>query len=392
MAGLIREAEDFLAQLDRALWSLSPAHREAVLLEMRGHFEEHMAEGRLYLLSTLERMGSPAEIARAFVEAAGHRWHSRPANDDNLPITIVQSRELRQYRAPRQRLPIPEMIETFRLTVMAARNGFWSIGALLVPALTAAGFLIGIDQLSNGAQTIPIWAVTATRSTLLALALVAAYRALLTHDDLIWNISKETGRFSAALLAMIGLGGIAYLGMLTAIRDVLQLPPGSTVTDFLSTCLGLGVAIVAFLISIRLQPWAVGLAIDDDRINLSTSWLGTSGRIRELMTGWLIFVAPLAIAHGALQILISITPYTVYIKMGLAISAIDAIVTTLLVIAIAVLNTIAFRWVVDEAIPDAAAFSTIHPTAEQVAEMRSIMKSIIDQRRMAKRFRTTPIA
>lgn len=388
MSELTREAEDYLARLDRALWPLSPSQRQAVMLEIRCHLEERFERGSLHLMSSLEHMGPPEEIARAFVEAAGRKWHTRPANDDQLPAVIRQTTLPIVYKPRRAPLPIREMIDKFRRTYQASRNGIWSIFAVLIACLTATNFLVGIDKLSAGADGMPMWFVISARLTVTILAMVAAYRALLTQDDLIWNWTSASARFAAATIGMLGLTTVIFLGVQSVIASISPFAVGSAPSVAINAMTVLGIVTASAITYLRIQPWVVSQAIDDDRVTLAISLQGTSDKMRHLVTGWMVFVGPLILIHAVISMAMSAMPYQAFIENGLAICMLDALVSALILMAVTILNSIAFRWTVNEPIPDASPFSTITPTNEEVARMREILKAHIEQRRMAKFVRT----
>jgi hypothetical protein len=383
MSNLTRDAEDYLAKLAKALWQLTPQERSTILLELRGHFADRQAQGRLHLLSTLDHMGPADAIAREFVEAAGRQWHSMPANENgkNLPAVVVRSNVPVAYKPRRELLPVRRIIEESLQTYAAARNGIWSICAVLIPCFIALNFVAGLQRINADMDSAPLWTFMAVRGVLIVAALVAAYRALLTQDDQIWAVSGSTVKFAGAALGMLATGWFLFLGFAAAADSALGLASGSWMRTGVDIAGGCAIATLLASAYLRIQPWAVGLAIEDPKASFIASLIGTAGRWRALITGWLIFVVPLLLIASVVNAATRGVPDGLFVNYGLALCMLDAVTSTALVLAIAMLNVIAFRWALDHPIPEAAPFSTRGGTAEEISRIRETMIEMLKDKR-----------
>lgn len=358
-------AESFLRQLADALWPLSAAERQAILLELRGHLAERWHQGAEPLERALAALGAPDELARAFVDAgAGDTYRQVgmrgralvPAELPDMPAV------------PHRRLSVREIVDEVRATLLASRDGLLMVGALLVTVLTATNFLGWTAKLLPG-STLSEGPVMAIRVGAALLALAAAYRAALSAERPLWTIDLSTLRFAAAALGALGATVMGVLGI-SALAAALG--AGAAVRSAAAIMAVVGFSIVL----LRIHPWIAGLAADRREMTLRASWRGTEGRMTDIVKAWLLLVLPLYLLHAALNAaaLFAVPLGEAHLALALA----DAVVATAMTLAAVMLNATVFRWAAGEPIPPPRPFATERPPEELVEQARIRLRRLIE--------------
>ena len=364
MTGLLSaEAELYLRQLEKELWPLGSAEREAILLELRGHLEACSSHGALRLAEALASMGTPDEFARAFVvEGAGDaRRRAGLPGRDLVPLAPPP-----EFARTPDKMRLGEMIAQVRATFRASRPGFFLIGALLVGLLTATNFAAFMHELRPGIVA-QIWPVMLVRVVVVVMALAAAYRALLTEEHRIWAIDMSTFRFAGGLIAVGAATILTVLAVMVPAKAVLALLP-ETPALVLRALLILVLLGAISAILLRIQPWLVGLAIDRRDVTLRTGLQETRGKMLAIVKAWAVLVLPLYVLHFALTAgALSWKPFN---PGHLMIAGVDGVVSALILIAAACLNATIFRWAAHEAVPPARPFAPELPEEQMVDEAR----------------------
>ncbi len=362
------DAEIFLARLADELRPLGHEEREAVLLELRGHFEERQRQGRQHLLSAIDHMGSPATLAHEFIEAsaAAMRGPPVPAPGVYLPAVIANSNLPTAYHRGVPRLRIGEMIGDIRATYEAIGDRWWSVCVVLVAGFTVCSYISALGNFIPDQDALPDWLILLVRLALSLAGWAAAYRCIFGKDDEVWQLDKPAIRFGAvasALFAIQVVVPMVAMNIATALGviGVDPLLPFYLQPAVLLLNIAVGVA------TLRFQPWAVSLALGKG-ISLRESWQGTAGKTGALIAGWFIIVAPFYVVHLLLAIAAVHVPTQEMVRYGMLISIADALAAMCSVLATALLNAMVYRWVVREPIPPARPFSSTRPTDAQIAE------------------------
>jgi hypothetical protein len=368
MVTVNRDAETFLARLASHLRSLSFDEREALLLELRGHLLERQQQGPDHLRAALDEMGAPEILAREFVEAnrIAMRRNDEAQRPVLLPSAIANSNLSSIYHRGVPRLAIREVMQDFRATLAATSDGLWGACAFLVAGFTITGFITTLQSVLPGHIAAPAWLILSARLGIAIIGSAAAYRCILGADDKVWHLDLPLIRYGFAslllMLAMLGSSSVFRGGAewLTAVTGGLM-DPGFHMPMAVIGWVGM------MLFVLRLQPWAISLAMDRPISSLS-SWRGTAGKGSALLAAWAIVVAPPLLAHFGLYFGALRLPPDVMISFGLLISFIDGVVAMAVTIASTMLNAMVFRWVAREPIPAARPFSSTRPSDAQIAE------------------------
>lgn len=367
------QAEQYLKELERALWPLGSDERETILLELRTHLADCGAKGAERLEAALASLGTPEECSRAFVIEGAGETYRRAGLPGRALVPIGPPPEFaRKPESFGVREVLGQMVATFR----ASRREYWAIGALLLTVLTATNFLSYLHALSPGIVE-DIWPIMLVRTLVVVAALAAAYRASLTEDHRVWSLDLSTLRFGAGLTALtLVSAGSVLLVMMAANPALALLPPtAGAVAKGALILLLLALLACAYL---RLQPWLVALAIDRKDVTLQTALNETRGKTLTIVRAWAAFVFPLYAVHFALTAAaINLSPIG---EVHLALAALDGIASMAVAIVAALLNAVVFRWVVGEPIPAPLRFSDALPSERHVAEARARLLQHIEAR------------
>ncbi|HEV2080393.1 MAG TPA: hypothetical protein VGR19_10935 [Allosphingosinicella sp.] len=361
------QAEQYLRDLERALWPLGSDERETILLELRGHLAGCAEQGGARVNEALRSLGTPEECSRAFVvEGAGeaYRRAGMPAR------ALVPLGPPPEFSRKAESLSIREVTAQVLATFRASRREYWAIGALLLTVLTATNFLSYLHSLRPGIVE-DIWPIMLIRAAVVIAALAAAYRASLTQDQPVWGVNLSTLRFGAGLAALTVLAvGLVLLVVTAAMPLLASLPAaGAAVGKALLVLVLLAFCSAAYL---RLQPWLVGLAIDRREVTLKKALVETRGKTLTIVKAWAVLVLPLYLLHFALTAAaMNWAPIT---ALHLALAGLDGIASMGVAIVAALLNAAVFRWVVREPIPAPLPFSQDWPSDNHVEEARARLK------------------
>jgi hypothetical protein len=362
-------AETYLRQLAKELWPLSPEEREMILLELRDHLNGRTRQNAL--AEALAGLGEPHDLARAFVDAgAGDTYRQVGMPGRSLvPVEPPPSFEIARPLTTR------EIIAAVKATLAGSRDGLFLVSAVLVTILTGPNWGLWVDELRPNAE-LAAWPLMAVRVIVLILSLAAAYRIVLTDEERSWEVDLSTFRFGGALLALLALTvGGAGLAIVVTTR-LASLAGVSEPVAFAIRVITMFVALAFFsCAAFRLQPWAAALATGRRDLTLKRAWRGTSGRIPEIVRGWAILVLPPYLLHFALTVLaLKVIPFGPF---HLLIAAADAVASMAVALAVVLLNSTVFRWVVGEPTPGLRPFSSEPPSAEMVEQARLRLHRLI---------------
>jgi hypothetical protein len=370
-------AETYLRQLDRELWPLSSEERETILLELRGHLIGRAAQGEERLAEALAALGPPPELARAFVDAGAGDTYRQVGLPGRSLVPVGAEHE---YGNAARRLSFSDILAQVRATLLASRNGMLLVGAVLVTTLTATNFLRWLEKLAPEPTT-PAWPFMLVRAAAVLLALVAAYRIVLSKDDESpWAVNLATLRFAGAILAIFAftIGGVTLAGL--AVRS-LATAAGASGAALGAARLATVVLALAFFscAALRVQPWAAAQAIGRRDVRLQTVWRGTSTRLWDIVRGWAMLVLPLYLAHFAITYAaLEVVPFG---AGQLALALVDALAAAGAAIAAVLLNATVFRWVTGEPIPAPRPFGTEQPSEELVEQARVRLRGLLEAAR-----------
>lgn len=255
-----------------------------------------------------------------------------------------QPRDVREgavYADEAQSLTLRALLAEVRNTLRKSQKRIWTVPAVLVPVVavfTYLGFVRALrpELIEYG------WIITMARLSISAIAMVAAYRAILTRDPNIWRLDRATLRFAAGAALIVGLAaGIIILCGLwaSAFSRALAVQPGVAMT--LRAAVFTFAAMLVSIAFLRAQPWLAALAIDRREITLQRSWLATTNMTRVLISAWLLLVMPLMIAHAALMLVTMRLPWASAIHGPTAMAA--ALLVAALAVVTALLNATIFR-------------------------------------------------
>lgn len=347
--GLPPHALRYLDRLAEALRPLDPRHRDAILLELRGHLVDCWERGPHRLDEALASMGEPASFARGFL-ALGM---PNPAAGSLVSTGVVASND-------------PGLVDGLKHTLASARHGLWTVGLVLFCALTVSDFA-AFGPFGPGAKA----GMLALRLAAVVAALAAGYRLMLRVEVKPWRLDLAIVRFAAA--ASAGLALVA--GILLAVRLGLVplLPPEIGVPLLVATIAGCALA------GLRLQPFLVGLAAGRTGFGVARIWSGMAGRTAKAAQLWLLAVLPLFVLHAAINLVVRRWDMDPGLLLGLA--GIDALVATAMAILAMAINVMAFRWVAGEPLPPAEPFASAAPGAEEVERQRALLLHLLRESR-----------
>jgi hypothetical protein len=362
-------AEQYLRQLEKALWPLSSGEREAILLELRGHLHGRAAQGEAALASAIAGLGDPEALAREFAFAGtgeGLRKAGLPGRA-LVPIAIPED-----VRAQRPRLTVRDIVAQVNATRLASRDGLQLVGAVAVATLTGTNFLLALAQPGSGAE-VEAWPVMIVRVIAIVAAMAAAYRIVLGDDREPWAPKLSTFRFAAGQVGLLA-GIVGAVLLLVAPLSLIGSPPAVRTAAAL--------AAVAFFscAAMRVQPWLAALAIDRRDLTLASVWRGTNGRLWDIVRGWAVLVLPLYLVHillSALMVKAVSSP-----AAQLALAGLDGIAAACALIAAILLNATVFRWVARESIPEPRPFATEPPSDEFVLAARIKLDRLFEASRL----------
>jgi len=365
------QAEQYLRDLERALWPLGSYERETILLELRGHLVGCAEQGGARVNEALKSLGTPEECSRAFVIEGAGETYRRAGMPGRALVPLGPPPE---FARKAENLSIRQVVGQVVATFRASRRVYWAIGAVLLTALTATNFL-SYAHSAGGGSAGGIWPIMLIRAAVVIAALAAAYRASLTDDQPVWGVDLSTLRFGAGLAAVTLAAVAAVLLVMTAATPLLASLPaaGASLVKALLILVLLALCSCSYL---RLQPWLVGLAIDRREVTLKRALLETRGKTLVIVRAWAVLVLPLYMLHFALTAAAMnwapITP----LLLGLA--ALDGLASMGVAIVAALLNATVFRWVTDEPIPAPLPFSQDMPSDQHVEEARARLKRHIE--------------
>jgi hypothetical protein len=363
-------AEQYLRDLERALWPLGSDERETILLELRGHLAGCVEQGPDRLAEALRNLGTPEECSRAFVvEGAGERYR-RAGLPGRALVPVGPPPEF--VRRP-ESLGIRDIVAQVRATWRGSRSEFWAIGALLVTAFTATNVGVYMYELRPGIVA-EVWPIMIVRLLVILAAMAAAYRAILTDDQRIWHLDLSSLRFAGGMLALAALAFVVLVPAKAALA--LLLPPDM----FWVGRIVMMILLLAYSVAcLRLQPWIAGLAIERRGVTIGRSLEGMDGKTMAILKGWLVFVFPLCLAHivisAAALDAVAFRPYHLWL------AALDAIASAGLAIGATLVNATAFRWVTGEPIPAPPSFNPEVPDERFILEARARLQRHIDANR-----------
>jgi hypothetical protein len=352
-------AERFLFALARKLSSLSSAERDTVLLELRSHLADRAAQGETALDAALSALGDPAELAAGFDQRDGARMAPVPG----------------RFAMPERRMRVREVLLEVRATFLASRDGLMMVGLVLTAVAAAATLLWWTDLRVRGPSFEGSVALAVQWAASL-LAYCAGYRIVLADKGRPWRIAASTFRFAAAMTAVdaISLAGtfgidrlVTTLIMAAGSNDAVVTigrPAWSTLATLLFFC-----------ITLRIQPWLVALAIERRDVTIGASWRGTSGRMLNILRGWVVVVLPLYILHLGLH---SYALEHAPVGLGMIPLAVMAgILSVSIALAAILLNATIFRWAVGEPIPSPRPFATEPADPLTVEECRARLAMLL---------------
>lgn len=376
MSGLSLEAERFLSDLRRALSTVEEAEREAILLELRGHLEHRQDQGALQ--EALAGLGDPVCVAASFIEAhqAAAANGSPTVTAVHLPTVFSSSSWALNYTQRVPRLGLQELAANLRASWRASRDEIWSICAVLFAGLLVTDFLAALLSSDSIASEAPRAAALCARTAVATAGLVALYRAFLTDDQPVWGFDGGLARFATASIGLLGVSVLA-VGIVTGFAATLHAALGGTTLPMPARLLiALGVALPISCASLRLQPWLVDAALGSRRLSLRLCWLLTERRMKGLVPSWLVTVAPLFALHGATSSLIQGLSRDSLVRFGLGLCALDAIFTIAMMLAIAALNSISYRSVLREPIPDAFLYASPYARRSRARAASPVMRIV----------------
>lgn len=368
MAPLSPVAEAFLARLAKQLRPLSPDEREAVLLELRSHLGERQRQGMDVLRAALDDMGSPETLAKEFIEATmtAMRDNPSPPRPVLLPPVIVNSNLPAIYRRGVPRLAVGEIIQDLSDTFAATGDGLWGACAFLVAGFTVTGFVAMLHGTMPDHVAIPTWLMLGIRLAISIVGSAVAYRCILGQDESVWHVDMPIIRFTLAsmvlMLVIFAPSNFLQSGLAWAGAD-----SGEHAMPFYHQPLSLLLWISTTLIALRLQPWAVSLALDRP-ITRRSSWEGTAGKSGALAVAWGVTVGPALLAHIGMTFVSVRLPAEAATSFGLLICFVDSLIAMAMTVAATLLNAMTYRWVTREPIPAPRPFSSTRPTDAQIAE------------------------
>ena len=384
MMQLHHAAETFLARLDDNLGLLSGDEREAVLLELRGHFLELQHQGPEHLHSALNDMGPAESLAGAFVDASvtAMRRTEPPPRGVMLPAVIANSNLPGMYRREVPRLNVREIVRDFRATLDATGDGLRGVCAFLVAGYTITAFLGSVHQLMPGQVSTPSWLLFAARIGIGIIGTAAAYRCILGKDDEVWQIDLPMIRYAlASILLALVIFGPSHITLEIQQARITDMPgPYPFYHQPASLLLWIAISVLA----LRLQPWAVSLVLDRP-ISGRSSWSGTCGKTMDLAFAWVTTVAPPLLVHLVVSLAVLQLSPLLLTRFGVLICFVDALAVMAMTIAAAIINSMTFRWVVREPIPAPRPFSTTRPTDAQIAESNMRFQRVLVEKWRADR-------
>jgi hypothetical protein len=324
-------AEAWLAALAHELWPLASDERAAVLAELRGHLIERAAAGSIE--ETLTALGTPAALAAAY-DVPGRPGRGLAPFPEGFSSGGKKS--------------LGALLSDMRATLRASRNGLPLVGALLFTVLTATSFLLWMDARMPqvGVETAPLMLV---RLGAVLMAFSAAYRLALSPTERTWAVDRGFLAFCVAFV----LGSLVSVGVALAVgRGAGWLAHSENVRRFA----GLGMLAGMSCALLRVQPWLAALGARRGGFGLRDCWRGTRGRMATIVGAWAALILPLYLLHTLLNVLaLRVLPFG---SGSLALAAIDALLSTAIVLGAVMLNGAAYRWIVGEPIPAPSPFAT----------------------------------
>lgn len=359
-------AEQFLRDLEKALWPIGSDERETILLELRGHLTGCAKQGPDRLSSALASLGSAEACAEAFLAEGAGNTYRRAGLPGRSLVPLGPPPEF--ARGP-EALPIGAIISQVKATYRASRNDLWAVGALLVTVLTGTNFAYYLHELRPDIVE-QAWPVALVRLLVILAAMAAAYRTILTRDQRVWNLDLSSLRFAGGMVAL----AVIAAGVIIAVKSILAflIPHDS----LLRPVVLLSLLLLFSCLYLRVQPWIAALAIDRRDVSLRRVLVETRGKVGAIVKAWAALVLPLCLLHFGLTLLVlSSGPLRAF---HLALAGVDGIASACLALSAALLNSTVFRWVTREPIPAPLPFNPELPDERYIEEARARLRRHIE--------------
>lgn len=359
-------AERFLLRFEQALSLFGCADREALVRKTRSLLRARVAEGRLH--GTLVGLGTPEGYAQRLAGSALPAPPLVSACRALVPIVDdVRSSPMKAVFG-NVGVRIRAIIDDLKATFAASRDEIWGISLVLFAGLTVTNFVLSAQQITPSHSMPSSFASLGVRFLIIAFGMIALYRSLLTEDQRIWDINLATFRYIGAnLLLFMVFAAVAKLALVTALYVSGHARPSFAEQVGMVSFIGL-LASAAYL---RTQPWLVALSVGDRGVSLSKALAVGEGFSRTLL-GWALCVAPLFLLHMAVSAVADQLPASALFRYGLAFSAIDGGIATLLCLSIAHINVIAYRRVAAKPMPSPRPYSSKEPSLAYLSYTRDI--------------------
>jgi hypothetical protein len=377
---LIDLAERFLRRLEKSLLPLPALIRESILLHYRERLAIHSRRGFQATREALGELGDPEAIAARHLAAE----RESPTPDPSASRAIVPMPAHRNLPAILGQIASSpgELLADIRASIAATRHDLVAICGVMLATFTGLGSLASYHALDGGGFEEAMWDCLFA-ALVVSVTMTALFRAALKRTDLVWEIGQPLLTVFAATVAIVfasaGAGFLLFLP-LSPILGALGAGPSAiraagAATDALAT-----VAVVG--LSLRALPWVAAKAIGRGDLGLKSVWQRGWRRRASLLKGWALFVLPLFALHTLLGNAALAVPN--FGGFQLAISGLDAIVITLMMLMGGMLTCIGYRWAVGEAIPEPLPFAAGIPPAAHVRAARERLSIAHD----ATRFRS----
>jgi len=225
----------------------------------------------------------------------------------------------------------------------------WRVALVLLAVSVAIAYLSFLHELQP--EGLPGgWLIKPVHALISIWAMVAGYRALLTDRRDLWRVDSSTLRFSGGTIVefFLAIAAVIVVRLWTeAVLGAIGVAPPTIRTVKIVV-----VAIASILVSIaflRAQPWLVGLAVDERKMTLQTSWYGSARMVAAMLGAWIPVLVPLMAAYAAVDAVADRASPVGAIHLPLA--ALSGTIETVIALATVIFNAALFRLLVRETEP-----------------------------------------